>query len=128
MSTDLDDRRAGDGTERLFVYGSLRPGAPTAGGRAGVAGAWAPGRVRGRLERRGWGAELGFPALVLDPEGEMVPGDVLTSGALSGLWRTLDAFEGREYRRVSAPVELEDGSTVTAYVYVLHEGPPPGER
>ena len=105
--------------DHLFVYGSLRPGASNEGVLAGVPGSWSPARLRGRLEHRGWGADLGYPALVLDPAGEVVKGDVFSSEALGPLWQALDAFEGADYQRVRAPVELEDGSVVPAFVYVL---------
>lgn len=89
---------------------------------AGLEGAWTRGRVRGRLRPAGWGAALGYPALVLDPEGELVEGFVFTSDELAGQWDALDAFEGPEYRREVALVETEDAGPVRAYVYVLRSG------
>jgi len=36
---------------------------------APLGGTWQPAKVRGRLKMEGWGANLGFPGLVLDPGG-----------------------------------------------------------
>ena len=108
--------------ERLFVYGSLQPGGPNAHVLAAVEGDWEPGSVRGRLVDEGWGSRLGFPALRLDPAGERVHGQVLTSRQLGDRWSELDAFEGEEYARAVASVTLERGGDVEAFVYVLRSG------
>lgn len=104
---------------RLFVYGSLRPGAANEHVLAGIDGRWEPGVIRGRLVDSGWGADLGYPALVLDRCANEVEGLVLTSAGLASRWRELDAFEGEEYERVVAPVQLENGEEVEAHVYVF---------
>lgn len=105
--------------ERLFVYGSLRPGASNAHVLSAIEGSWARAWVRGRLERRGWGSVLGYPAVVLDERAGLVPGDVLTSPHLKEHWSMLDEFEGDGYRRVSAPIKTEGGSWISAFLYVL---------
>jgi hypothetical protein len=43
----------------------------------GIPGRWFTGKVRGRLIEEGWGATMGFPALVLDPTGPEVEVQVL---------------------------------------------------
>jgi hypothetical protein len=48
----------------------------------------------------GWGATMGFPALVLDPDGPVVEVQVLESAELPQQWGRLDEFEGVGYRRV----------------------------
>lgn len=62
---------------------------------------------------------MGYPALILDPGADRVAGHLLESDELEQHWPELDAFEGDEYRRVVAVVELTDGSRVEAFVYVL---------
>jgi gamma-glutamylcyclotransferase (GGCT)/AIG2-like uncharacterized protein YtfP len=105
-------------TDRLFVYGTLAPGRPNEHVLKDVAGTWAPGVVRGDLTQRGWGAGLGYPALVLRSDGPDVPGLVFTSDALADLWSELDRFEGPEYARVTVSVALDTGAAVLAFVYV----------
>jgi gamma-glutamylcyclotransferase (GGCT)/AIG2-like uncharacterized protein YtfP len=110
-------------TEYLFVYGSLAPGEPNEGLLAGVEGAWSPAKVRGILRDEGWGADMGFPGIVLDDAADEVCGQVFASEALCDLWRRLDALEGSDYRRVLAQATLEDGSVVPAFVYTLETSP-----
>ena len=107
--------------DRLFVYGTLQPGQSNASVLRRIGGTFQPATICGRLYPEGWGAASGFPALVLDEEGEKVPGYVFSSDGLSRQWQRLDAFEGDGYRRVVATVRLEDGKPVEAHVYVLNE-------
>ena len=105
--------------EALFVYGSLQPGGPNEHVLADLGGRWEAGAVRGHLRESGWGAELGYPGLVLDEGGAEVAGSVLFSPALAASWERLDAFEGSEYVRRQARVTLGGGGSVRANVYVL---------
>lgn len=107
--------------QRLFVYGSLRPGGTNAHVLSDLKGEWTRGTVRGRLVDSGWGAALGYPAIVLDDEAGMVPGHVLTSEDLSERWHELDEFEGPGYRRTRTTVQVGGGRIVEAFVYVLRE-------
>ncbi len=103
---------------RLAVYGSLAPGKPNAHRLAHLHGTWRKGAVRGRLVQEGWGARLGFPALVLDADGPAVPVDLLESADLPAHWSEIDGFEGASYARVAAQIEV-GGESVPAYIYVL---------
>jgi gamma-glutamylcyclotransferase (GGCT)/AIG2-like uncharacterized protein YtfP len=105
--------------ERLFVYGTLAPGRPNQHVLDGVPGTWQQGTLRGRLLQGGWGAEQGYPGIIVDDTASPVAGYLLTSAALDREWGRLDEFEGIQYQRVLARVELEDGETVEAYVYQL---------
>ena len=107
--------------ERLFVYGTLAPGRANAHVLAGIPGAWQRASIRGRLVHSGWGAEQGYPAVIVDAAGEAVDGFLLTSAALAGEWERLDAFEGAEYERVTVQAHLEDGQVEPAFVYQLRQ-------
>ncbi len=106
-------------TERLFVYGTLQPGGPNEHVLADITGEWHTAYVKGRLVEDGWGASMGYPALVVDEEGGEVHGQVLTSNELVDHWARLDAFEGDEYQRTVVTVTLTNGETVDANVYVM---------
>ena len=106
---------------RLAVYGTLAPGRSNHEQMADIAGRWFEGTVRGRLVQEGWAAALGFPGLVLDPEGQNVEVFVLESQELSDHWDRLDAFEGDGYRRVETVVRTEEGD-LSALIYVLADG------
>lgn len=105
--------------DRLFVYGSLAPGRANAHVLGDVPGSWQPAIVNGTLRQEGWGAAMGFPGIVLDPQAGEVRGQVFSSTELARHWARLDAFEGEGYERVLAQVRLEDGTTVAAWVYAL---------
>jgi gamma-glutamylcyclotransferase (GGCT)/AIG2-like uncharacterized protein YtfP len=107
--------------ERLFVYGSLKPGQANAHVLEAIGGAWQAACVTGTLHAQGWGAALGYPALVLDDNGAQVHGLVFTSENLQQHWQSLDEFEGSEYERVLATTQVDDGSTIQAWVYVARQ-------
>ena len=109
---------AGAADHRLAVYGTLAPGAPNNSQLDGLAGRWTTGFVCGRLIRAGWGTDLGFPGLVLDPDGSRVYVDVFESPDLVDHWTRLDAFEGSGYRRVMALVTTPD-AVVQSWIYVV---------
>jgi len=104
-------------TERLATYGSLAPGRPNHHHVADLDGRWLPGEVRGHLLQEGWGAALGYPALLLAVDGPRVAVQVLESADLPAHWGRLDDFEGPGYRRVLTTVHTADGD-VDAYIYV----------
>ena len=107
-----------DGSHRLAIYGSLAPGRPNHHHVARLRGRWMLGEVHGRLIEAGWGASLGFPALVLDPDGSALGVQVLESDDLPAHWSRLDDFEGPGYERVLTTVHTRNGD-VAAYIYVL---------
>jgi gamma-glutamylcyclotransferase (GGCT)/AIG2-like uncharacterized protein YtfP len=103
---------------RLATYGSLAPGRPNHHQLAGLEGRWLKGYVDGLLVDAGWGASLGYPALVLNPAGAAISVDVFESIDLPTHWARLDAFEGPGYERVVTTVHMPAGD-VDAYIYVL---------
>ncbi|MEM8930957.1 MAG: gamma-glutamylcyclotransferase family protein [Acidobacteriota bacterium] len=107
--------------ERLFIYGSLQPGGPNEHVLADLDGTWQPASLRGRLIEQGWGAEMGYPALVPDERGEPIDGFLFSSADLATAWTDLDAFEGDEYARITAVVTVESGDSVQAHVYALRD-------
>lgn len=106
---------------RLATYGSLGPGRPNHHQLAMLRGKWLTGTVRGKRVNEGWGAKLGFPALVLDPHGAEIEVSLLESPDLQEHWSRLDAFEGDEYQRVIVDVETATGR-VPAWIYVAARG------
>ena len=105
--------------KRLATYGTLAPGRVNHHQLADLKGTWRPGTVRGRLVEIGWGAELGYPGLILDPAGPEVEVHVFESPDLPEHWPRLDAFEGDGYRRVAVRVNGEDGD-LDAWIYVIN--------
>ncbi|MDU7820735.1 MAG: gamma-glutamylcyclotransferase family protein, partial [Klebsiella sp.] len=91
--------------ERLFVYGTLRPGHSNAHIMDNIGGEWQPGYVQGLFYERGWGAAADFPGIVLDNNGPRVDGYLFLSTNLSAHWPMLDAFE-EGYDRVAVDVTM----------------------
>jgi gamma-glutamylcyclotransferase (GGCT)/AIG2-like uncharacterized protein YtfP len=105
--------------QHLFVYGSLGPGRPNEHVLAVIGGTWQAATLKGRLVQAGWGAQMGFPGLVIDEQGADIVGHVFSAENLEQHWARLDEFEGLEYTRVEASVTLEDGTRLNAQVYAL---------
>ncbi|TDF82317.1 gamma-glutamylcyclotransferase family protein [Pseudomonas sp. H9] len=105
--------------QRLFVYGTLGPGRPNEHVMLNIGGDWQPAMLKGRLEQAGWGAEMGFPGLVIADDGDEIHGHVFSSENFPAHWPALDEFEGAEYQRVLTNVTLASGAVIEAYVYAL---------
>ena len=105
--------------ERLFVYGTLGPGRPNEHILGNIGGCWEQAWVTGTLHEDGWGAELGFPGVILGVDGVRIEGLLFSSESIMNHWTDLDAFEGEGYRRVLTQVERQHGATVEAYIYTL---------
>ena len=103
---------------RLAVYGTLAPGRSNHHQVSDLGEEWIAGTVRGRLVSEGWGVQMGYPGLVLDPEGAEIAVQVLESSALPAHWARLDEFEGADYRRVAVSVVTANGE-LGAYIYVV---------
>jgi gamma-glutamylcyclotransferase (GGCT)/AIG2-like uncharacterized protein YtfP len=109
----------GDGSEmRLATYGTLAPGRQNHDQLGDLPGRWLTGYVHGWLVEEGWGAELGYPALIPNPDGPRIEVFVFESPALLDHWQRLDAFEGSGYRRTAVDVFTAEG-VLTASIYVL---------
>ena len=106
-------------TNRLFVYGTLMPGRPNEHILTAIGGEFIPAHLRGTLYEKGWGADMGYPGLIIDQKGDKVNGYIFSSTNLKYRWKDLDEFEGNAYLRVLTDVTMEDGSTVKAYVYTI---------
>jgi gamma-glutamylcyclotransferase (GGCT)/AIG2-like uncharacterized protein YtfP len=104
--------------ERLATYGTLAPGRPNHHQLDGLNGRWLKGHVDGMLVDSGWGASLGYPALLLDPVGSAIGVDVFESVDLPAHWARLDTFEGPGYERVVTTVHTPTGD-VEASIYVV---------
>jgi hypothetical protein len=93
---DIERRRdSGRGVDgalgRSATCGTLAPGRPNHHQLDGLEGRWLKGHVHGMLVDAGWGASLGYPALVLDPAGSAIGVDVFESvdSRLTGhVWTT----------------------------------------
>jgi len=124
------EHRAGDGRRdadpdpgalhRLATYGSLAPGRTNHDQLDGLEGRWSRGHIHGTLVDAGWGAGLGYPALILDPDGPSIEVHVFESADLPAHWARLDRFEGPGYRRVATTVHTPSDD-VEAFIYVLGE-------
>ena len=103
---------------RLATYGTLSPGRENHNQLAGLIGRWQTGTVTGWLFPEAWGAALGYPGLVLDPEGKTLKVQLFQSDDLPAHWARLDTFEGEGYRRAVTLVATAEG-LLEACIYVL---------
>jgi gamma-glutamylcyclotransferase (GGCT)/AIG2-like uncharacterized protein YtfP len=106
-------------SNKLAVYGSLRPGEENHSVMEHLDGTWCTGFVRGKLFESGWGAAIGYPAIRWDPAGELIEVHLFESDDLELGWTRLDDFEGHEYVRILVPVENSDSVLAVANIYEL---------
>lgn len=106
--------------QHLFVYGTLAPNQPNEHILAPINGTWQPATIRGKLYPNGWGATLGYPAVIPDNDGEIVKGLLFSSDELAQHWQRIDDFEGDGYLRTEVEITLENDEKLTAFVYALH--------
>ncbi len=104
---------------RLATYGTLAPGRVNHDQLADLNGVWRQGTVRGYLVEEGWGADLGYSGLILDPSGEVVDVFIFESLDLPHHWSRLDKLEGAGYLRVVTQVRTENGY-LDASIYVIN--------
>lgn len=105
--------------QKLFVYGTLAPGHPNEHILKNIGGKWKKASVTGILHQEGWGAEMGYPGIIIDKDGHKVEGFLFISDNVVEHWSELDEFEGEAYERVLTTVELKNKTIVDAYVYAL---------
>jgi len=111
-----DDSRGPEYT--LATYGTLAPGRPNHHVLKELSGTWSTGWVFGKLKNAGWGAQQGFPGIVIDPNGSAVEVHLFHSTDLAKHWGRLDDFEGEGYRRQTVLVNTKDG-VIEASIYAL---------
>jgi gamma-glutamylcyclotransferase (GGCT)/AIG2-like uncharacterized protein YtfP len=104
-----------DAGDRLFVYGTLRAGEAARALVAAHVARSVPGTVRGAM----YAFPMGYPGLV-DGDGA-VRGELLWLADLDAALPLLDDYEGEDFARVERTVELEDGTRLTAWCYVLSD-------
>ncbi|MEN4982458.1 gamma-glutamylcyclotransferase family protein [Acinetobacter modestus] len=104
----------------LFVYSTLGPNRPNAHIMEKIGGTWPKAHLFGTLKEQGWGAEFGFPGIVLDQSEHLVSGFVFFSDNLEQHWQELNEFEGTGYQRVPVKAYLSTCEVVDSYVYALN--------
>lgn len=104
----------------IFVYGSLAPNKPNAHILEKLNGTWEEGFVYGKLVSSGWGADIGFPGIVLDDNGDKISGFIFYSDNLPNYWVQLDEFEGADYIRQPVKVITKSGNIVNSFIYALN--------
>ncbi|NIE97333.1 gamma-glutamylcyclotransferase [Acinetobacter sp. Tr-809] len=104
---------------RLFVYGTLCPNRENAHILGGIGGDWQQAFVHGTIHILDWGPDQGLPAMILNEADPLVEGYLFSTDKLEQNWQMLDDFEGMQYQRVEALVQLVDGTATSAWTYVM---------
>ncbi len=104
-----------DVSQRLFVYGTLRPGEPNHHVLEPMGGQWVSASIQAGLVQ----LEQGIPGIHLNPNGARVPGFLLISDALCYEWSRLDKFEGQDYCRLLTIANMTNDTQEIVNVYAL---------
>lgn len=107
----------------LIIYGTLAPDRPNHSVIKHIKGKWQKAVVRGKLENKGWGAELGYYGFehARLEEQEEIEAFVILSDELVANWKYLDEFEGDGYRRILAKYQLDNGEIGFGYIYAINK-------
>ncbi len=107
----------------LIIYGSLAPDRPNHSKIKHIAGCWKKGIIKGKLENKGWGADLGYGGFKHTniKEQEVIEAFILFSNELDKYWQFIDEFEGKEYNRILVKYELENGEIGIGNIYALKD-------
>ncbi len=120
MTTDPATTDQAAQPARLATYGTLRVGHVGHDVVAPVGGRWTDGYVRGWYSPDGFGRTLGFPGVILDPDGELIAVAVLDAPGLAGWWPVIDDYEGPCYERVVTDVVDDQATSLgVAQIYVV---------
>jgi len=105
----------------FIVYGTLGPDRPNHHKIEHIQGRWSKATIKGKLEAKGWGADLGYYGYVkaTSEEEEEIEAFILFSDELTMNWKFLDDFEGDEYERILAEFKLENGESGVGNIYAL---------
>jgi gamma-glutamylcyclotransferase (GGCT)/AIG2-like uncharacterized protein YtfP len=69
--------------------------------------------------QEGWGADLGYPGIVLERCGSTVGVHLFESSDLPDHWTRLDDFEGPGYRRAVTNVSTSEGDLIASIYEVV---------
>lgn len=109
--------------QSLVIYGTLAPGRLNHSVVESIKGTWQQGTISGKLENKGWGADLGYYGFTPTHNQEQIAIAVyvLFSTELPKHWPRLDEFEGAGYQRILVPFVLENGVIGVGNIYALQE-------
>ena len=107
--------------EHLFVYGTLIPGQINDFVLKKLSGTWQKASVKGFFDKKGWLKTQGFPAVIIDENGNTIYRYLFSTEELSKNWQMIDDFESDLYQRVKTSVFLENNHQVIAYIYELNK-------
>jgi gamma-glutamylcyclotransferase (GGCT)/AIG2-like uncharacterized protein YtfP len=105
----------------FITYGSLAPGGIHHSFIKNIPGQWQQASVLGRLENRGWVADLGYSGY-LPPTvetAEAIEVHVLFAPDMGNHWQRLDEFMGEGYIRQLAQFTGTNGETNAGYLYAV---------
>ncbi|GAB2554284.1 gamma-glutamylcyclotransferase [Spirosoma aerophilum] len=107
----------------LIIYGTLAPNKPNHSVVEHIRGEWQRALVKGKLENKGWGAELGYYGFKHADRANQtdIEAFILLSDELVANWAYLDDFEGDGYTRVLAAYTVASGETGVGYIYAINE-------
>ncbi|MFM8738767.1 MAG: gamma-glutamylcyclotransferase family protein [Cytophagales bacterium] len=106
----------------FVVYGTLAPGRSNHRVVEGIAGKWMTATIRGSLENKGWGAQLGYFGFkhASMEDARDINSFVLISDELVSHWKRLDDFEGMGYKRILVEYELTTGEKGVGFIYAIN--------
>jgi gamma-glutamylcyclotransferase (GGCT)/AIG2-like uncharacterized protein YtfP len=105
--------------DKLFVYGTLKPGFPNHYILKNIGGDFVEASLFGYKFDRIWQKQTGYPGIVEGLSNEKINGFLFISEKLNKNWKVLDDFETKAYIRKKVSISLNN-EKVNAYVYAIN--------
>lgn len=106
--------------QRLFVYGTLKPGFENNYILAEIGGVFDKATLFGYTLDNNWEKQTGYPGLVKSDSKSKVAGYLFTSKKLTYNWDVIDNFETNMYIRSKVTVVIDSDVQIDAYTYIIN--------
>ncbi len=106
--------------DKLFVYGTLKPGCSNHNILKNIGGDCIKATLFGFELDNDWEKQTGYPGLIKSDAKSKVEGFLFVSENLNKNWDVLDSFETEAYSRKIVPITLNDNKKVNGFVYIVN--------
>lgn len=105
--------------DKLFVYGTLKPGFPNHYILKNIGGSFIKATLFGFEYDKNWEKQTGYPGIITSEPTKKIDGFVFVSKNLKYNWKVLDDFETKAYTRKQVSISLHNKKE-EVFVYTIN--------